>query len=91
MPQLRLIFILVQVPLNMLSGRNTPFESIPRWLAAIMQVSPTVHFVSFARGDPLSRRRFRGGLTAIRDRRTDRWAVPRARIARFRKVTAAAM
>jgi ABC-2 type transport system permease protein len=48
MPQLGLLFILVQVPLNMLSGSNTPLESMPQWLAAAMQVSPTVHFVSFA-------------------------------------------
>jgi len=34
--------------LAMLSGSNTPLESMPPWLATIMQVSPTVHFVSFA-------------------------------------------
>jgi ABC-2 type transport system permease protein len=32
----------------MLSGSNTPLESMPPWLATMMQVSPTVHFVSFA-------------------------------------------
>jgi ABC-2 type transport system permease protein len=32
----------------MLSGSNTPLESMPAWLATIMQASPTVHFVSFA-------------------------------------------
>jgi ABC-2 type transport system permease protein len=32
----------------MLSGSNTPLESMPPWLATILQVSPTVHFVSFA-------------------------------------------
>jgi ABC-2 type transport system permease protein len=48
MPQLGLLFILVQVPLNMLSGSNTPLESMPTWLAALLQLSPTVHFVSFA-------------------------------------------
>ena len=32
----------------MLSGSNTPLESMPPWLATIMQASPTTHFVSFA-------------------------------------------
>ena len=48
MPQLGLLFILVQVPLNLLSGSNTPLESMPPWLAAIAQISPTAYFVSFA-------------------------------------------
>lgn len=48
MPQLGLLFMLVYMPLAMLSGSNTPLESMPPWLAMIMQVSPTAHFVSFA-------------------------------------------
>jgi ABC-type multidrug transport system permease subunit len=48
MPQLGLLFILVQLPMNMLSGSNTPLESMPSWLATIMQASPSTHFVSFA-------------------------------------------
>ena len=48
MPQLGLLFILVQLPMNMLSGSNTPLESMPPWLATLMQVSPSTHFVSFA-------------------------------------------
>jgi ABC-2 type transport system permease protein len=48
MPQLGLLYLLVYLPLAMLSGSNTPLESMPQWLATIMQVSPTVHFVSFA-------------------------------------------
>ncbi len=48
MPQLGLLYLLVYLPLAMLSGSNTPLESMPSWLATIMQVSPTVHFVSFA-------------------------------------------
>jgi ABC-2 type transport system permease protein len=48
MPQCGLLYLLVYLPLAMLSGSNTPFESMPSWLATIMQVSPTVHFVSFA-------------------------------------------
>jgi ABC-2 type transport system permease protein len=34
--------------MNLLSGSNTPLESMPRWLATIMQASPSTHFVSFA-------------------------------------------
>jgi ABC-2 type transport system permease protein len=48
MPQLGLLYLLVYLPLAMLSGSNTPLESMPSWLAAILQLSPTVHFVSFA-------------------------------------------
>ena len=48
MPQLGLLFLLVHVPLSLLSGANTPLESMPKWLAAIAQFSPTAHFVSFA-------------------------------------------
>ena len=48
MPQLGLLYLLVYLPLAMLSGANTPLESMPPWLAAVMQASPTVHFVSFA-------------------------------------------
>jgi hypothetical protein len=50
MPQLGLLFLLVYLPLAMLSGSNTPLESIPMWLATIMQISPSTHFVSFAQG-----------------------------------------
>ncbi len=48
MPQLGLLYLLVYLPLAMLSGSITPLESMPPWLAAMMQASPTVHFVSFA-------------------------------------------
>ena len=48
MPQLGLLFMLVAIPLNMLSGANTPLESMPAFLRAIMQASPSTHFVSFA-------------------------------------------
>jgi ABC-2 type transport system permease protein len=48
MPQLGLLYILVAVPLNMLSGSNTPLESMPPFLRTIMQASPSTHFVSFA-------------------------------------------
>ncbi|GLH78130.1 ABC transporter permease [Bradyrhizobium sp. SSBR45G] len=48
MPQLGLLYILVAVPINMLSGGMTPVESQPVWLATIMKASPSTHFVSFA-------------------------------------------
>ena len=48
MPQLGLLYILVAVPLNLLSGTNTPLESMPPLLRAIMQASPSTHFVAFA-------------------------------------------
>jgi ABC-2 type transport system permease protein len=34
--------------MNILSGNATPLESMPRWLAIVMQASPSTHFVSFA-------------------------------------------
>ncbi len=48
MPQLGLLFMLIYVPMIMLSGGNTPLESMPAWLATVMQASPSTHFVSFA-------------------------------------------
>jgi ABC-2 type transport system permease protein len=48
MPQLGLLYMLVFLPMNMLSGSNTPLESMPSWLANVMQVSPSTHFVLFA-------------------------------------------
>ncbi len=48
MPQLGLLYILVAVPLNLLSGGNTPLESMPPWLRTIMQASPSTYFVTFA-------------------------------------------
>ena len=48
MPQLGLLYMLIYMPMNMLSGSNTPLESMPAWLATVMQASPSTHFVSFA-------------------------------------------
>ncbi len=48
MPQLGLLYLLVATPMNILSGSNTPLESMPRILQIVMQVSPSTHFVSFA-------------------------------------------
>ncbi len=48
MPQLGLLYMLIYMPMNLLSGSNTPLESMPPWLATVMQASPSTHFVSFA-------------------------------------------
>ncbi len=48
MPQLGLLFILIALPMNMLSGGNTPLDSMPVWLQTVKQASPSTHFVSFA-------------------------------------------
>ncbi|MDD2356981.1 MAG: ABC transporter permease [Thiovulaceae bacterium] len=48
MPQLGLIFILTILPLQILSGGITPFESMPQVLQNIMFFTPTSHFVNIA-------------------------------------------
>ena len=48
MPQRGLLYLLVATPMNILSGSNTPLESMPRLLQFVMQASPSTHFVSFA-------------------------------------------
>lgn len=46
MPQFGMLVVLVLLPLQMLSGGSTPFESMPVLVQAVMQVAPTTHFVS---------------------------------------------
>ena len=48
MPQFGLVFMLVVLPMNLLSGGHTPIESQPQLLQTIMQAVPSTHFVSFA-------------------------------------------
>jgi len=48
MPQFGLLFMLVFLPMQMLSGGNTPIDSEPRVLQVIMQGVASTHFVSFA-------------------------------------------
>jgi ABC-2 type transport system permease protein len=48
MPQLGLLFILVVLPMNILSGGNSPFESMPFALQVVMSAFPSTHFVAFA-------------------------------------------
>jgi len=48
MPQFGILAILVLLPLNMLSGANTPRESIPFALRELMLLAPTTHFVELS-------------------------------------------
>ncbi len=48
MPQFGLLFFLIVLPMNMLSGGFTPLESMPQWLQTAMQASPSTQFVAFA-------------------------------------------
>jgi ABC-2 type transport system permease protein len=48
MPQFGMLLVLVLLPLQMLSGGSTPYESMPQLVQDIMQVAPTTHFVSAA-------------------------------------------
>jgi ABC-2 type transport system permease protein len=48
MPQLGMIFILTILPLMMLSGSFTPFESMPEILQSIMFLTPTSYFVEIS-------------------------------------------
>jgi len=50
MPQLGLMVILTILPLQILSGNVTPFESMPVALQKVMLLMPTSHFVSMAQG-----------------------------------------
>lgn len=48
MPQLGMIFILTILPLMMLSGNITPYESMPEVIQYIMYFMPSSHFVDIA-------------------------------------------
>lgn len=48
MPQLGLLMILFIIPLQMLSGGSTPYESMPETVQVVMQFAPTSHFVRIA-------------------------------------------
>ena len=47
MPQLALLFILLVIPMNMLSGANTPVENMEPWMQTAVQISPATHLVAF--------------------------------------------
>ena len=48
MPQLGLLMILIIIPLQLLSGGSTPYESMPEFVQFAMQFAPTSHFVRIA-------------------------------------------
>jgi ABC-2 type transport system permease protein len=48
MPQFGLLFILLVLPMIILSGGNTPLESMPEGLQRFMEAFPSTHFVRFA-------------------------------------------
>jgi ABC-2 type transport system permease protein len=48
MPQFGLLYMLVAIPMMILSGSYTPPESMPQFLRIILQSSPPTHFVSLA-------------------------------------------
>lgn len=50
MPQLGLLFILLVLPMNLLSGGFTPLESMPEYLQQIMRLTPSANYVILAQG-----------------------------------------
>ncbi len=46
MPKFGVLFVLVLIPLQMLSGGVTPRESMPGYIQVVMLAAPTTHFVS---------------------------------------------
>ena len=48
MPQFGLLFVLVLLPMQMLSGGQTPRESMPELVQHLMLVAPTTHYVMLA-------------------------------------------
>jgi ABC-2 type transport system permease protein len=50
LPQFGLLLILTIMPLQMLSGGATPYESMPELVQYVMLAAPTTHFVRLAQG-----------------------------------------
>ncbi|WP_298725060.1 ABC transporter permease [uncultured Ferrovibrio sp.] len=48
MAQFALLFMLILMPMTMLSGALTPIEAMPQWLHAAVQFLPTKHYVAVA-------------------------------------------
>ena len=48
MPQFALLAMPVFIVMNLLSGSNTPFDSMPMLVQNVMMFSPSTHFVNFA-------------------------------------------
>lgn len=45
MPQFGMLAVLTLLPLQMLSGGSTPYESMPQAVQVVMKAAPTTHFV----------------------------------------------
>lgn len=50
MPQFGLLFLLIILPMQILSGGMTPFDSMPIAVQWIMSLAPTSHFTEFGQG-----------------------------------------
>ncbi|MBS0467052.1 MAG: ABC transporter permease [Proteobacteria bacterium] len=50
MPQFGMLMMLTIMPLQMLSGGTTPYESMPKLVQDIMLIAPTTHFVELSQG-----------------------------------------
>jgi len=48
MPQFGLLALPLFIVMNLLSGGNTPLDSMPRWLQLVMQVVPSTQYTSFS-------------------------------------------
>lgn len=48
--QVGMLVLLIVMPVVMLSGIRTPWESMPAWLRAVMTLSPLHHFIEIAYG-----------------------------------------
>src|SRR5262249_15796309 len=48
MPQFGLLAFPVFIAMSLLSGGQTPLESMPKWLQNAMQFVPSTHFVAFS-------------------------------------------
>jgi ABC-2 type transport system permease protein len=48
MPQFGMLMILILMPLQMLSGGMTPFESMPFAVRLLMSLSPTTHYTELS-------------------------------------------
>ncbi len=48
MPQFGLLVVLIDLPLQMLSGGSTPRESMPEFVQVLMLAAPTTHYVALS-------------------------------------------
>ena len=78
MPQLGLLYMLVAMPMNMLSGSNTPLESMPPLLQHSHVRVALDAFRVVRTGDPVSWRWIRRGMEGICGRSRNRIVILRA-------------